>query len=234
MARIVEQLGGQLRVDSTPNEGSRFSFLVPVSVPSTDRATNQEVSPDLTSGRPDSRRAFGRQRSFGSASGGSELDSIVEALSKGPVPEGDATREAIIAGHAAVQPERLKARKHRVPVTKPRMGEVELEDSKSRGSKADAFDFDSSSVVGKSPVRVEPRQKTMRESEKPLPPVPVDSHRPITGQTSSLRVLIVEVSHALPSHCVPHIYPLVSRMMPSTAMYSRSVCLWTVMRLSPA
>ncbi|KAG5639428.1 hypothetical protein H0H81_002299 [Sphagnurus paluster] len=32
VARIVEQLGGQLRVDSTLNEGSRFSFLIPLAL----------------------------------------------------------------------------------------------------------------------------------------------------------------------------------------------------------
>lgn len=33
VARIVEQLGGQLRVDSKVDEGSRFSFLIPLALP---------------------------------------------------------------------------------------------------------------------------------------------------------------------------------------------------------
>lgn len=39
VARIIEQLGGQLRVDSKSNEGSTFSFLIPFGThsPSSDK-----------------------------------------------------------------------------------------------------------------------------------------------------------------------------------------------------
>ncbi|KAI0088500.1 hypothetical protein BDY19DRAFT_947972 [Irpex rosettiformis] len=40
VARIVEQLGGQLRVDSKPNEGSRFSLLIPFGTSSRSASTS--------------------------------------------------------------------------------------------------------------------------------------------------------------------------------------------------
>ena len=73
VARIVEQLGGQLRVDSKVGVGSRFSFLIPFSVASND--AERGVSPAVT-------RASSIQRgsSHGSVSS-LEVDTIVDALS---------------------------------------------------------------------------------------------------------------------------------------------------------
>ena len=73
VARIVEQLGGQLRVDSKVGVGSRFSFLIPFTVASSD--AERGVSPALT-------RASSIQRgsSHGSVSS-LEVDTIVDALS---------------------------------------------------------------------------------------------------------------------------------------------------------
>ncbi|KAH9922613.1 uncharacterized protein B0H18DRAFT_1017063 [Fomitopsis serialis] len=71
VARIVEQLGGQLRVDSRIGEGSRFSFLIPF----TTDAGEYSVTSD--SRCPSS-------RSFGSAddeSRGNEIDNLVQAFS---------------------------------------------------------------------------------------------------------------------------------------------------------
>ncbi|KAF4605638.1 Light-sensor Protein kinase [Pleurotus pulmonarius] len=76
VARIVEQLGGQLRVDSKVDEGSRFSFLMPSTFAGDGQATSSSGSSrsSLQSACPGSRN---RSRS----SKGSELERIVEAMS---------------------------------------------------------------------------------------------------------------------------------------------------------
>lgn len=66
VARIVEQLGGQLRVESRVGEGSRFSFLIPFSV-AVDKNSSSCGS---------SRIGFGSRNS----SSGSDIDDLVEAL----------------------------------------------------------------------------------------------------------------------------------------------------------
>ena len=73
--RIIEQLGGQLRVDSKPNGGSRFSFLIPFSLydPSSLPASNgaSSTSPRSVSSQLTSERSTA-----------SEMDSFVEAVSE--------------------------------------------------------------------------------------------------------------------------------------------------------
>ncbi|KAK0487234.1 phytochrome-like protein [Armillaria novae-zelandiae] len=75
VARIVEQLGGQLRVDSRVEQGSRFSFLIPLSFhtggPNTLSSSSRESSSD-------SLRIRSRPPSINSAN---EIDSLVEAIS---------------------------------------------------------------------------------------------------------------------------------------------------------
>ncbi|KAG8886222.1 Light-sensor Protein kinase [Tulasnella sp. 331] len=76
VARIVEQLGGQLRVDSQIGSGSRFSFLLPFTLPSDQRGNSSVIA----SGPP-------------SRSTVSEVDDFVTAMStshmvREPVPEG--------------------------------------------------------------------------------------------------------------------------------------------------
>ncbi|KAJ8496948.1 hypothetical protein ONZ51_g802 [Trametes cubensis] len=72
VARIVEQLGGQLRVDSKWGQGSRFSFLLPLT---TDFPGGSRIS--LSSGSSSSSLAL---HSNG-ASRGSEIQDLVQALS---------------------------------------------------------------------------------------------------------------------------------------------------------
>lgn len=67
VARIVEQLGGQLRIESKVNEGSRFSFLTPFAIAG-------EV--DSGSRSASSHVCYGSGRS----SSGSDIDDLVEAL----------------------------------------------------------------------------------------------------------------------------------------------------------
>ncbi|ESK91233.1 phytochrome-like protein [Moniliophthora roreri MCA 2997] len=76
VARIVEQLGGQLRVESKVGEGSRFSFLIPLSldVDGAERSGSSASGSSLSS-------SLRSARSFSCKSGEREIDSLVEALS---------------------------------------------------------------------------------------------------------------------------------------------------------
>lgn len=67
VARIVEQLGGQLRVESKVGEGSRFSFLIPFTT------TGGTDSGSCTTS---SRIGLGSRKN----SSGSDIDNLVEAL----------------------------------------------------------------------------------------------------------------------------------------------------------
>ncbi|KAK0188256.1 phytochrome-like protein [Armillaria mellea] len=81
VARIVEQLGGQLRVDSRVEQGSRFSFLIPLSFHTGGANT---LSSSSRASSSDSLRIRSRPPSITSAN---EIDSLVEAISsnhKGP------------------------------------------------------------------------------------------------------------------------------------------------------
>ena len=73
VARIVEQLGGQLRVDSKVNAGSRFSFLIPLAL----MLDGSEVaqSPACSTGS----QARSRPASV-HCSRASEIDGLVETL----------------------------------------------------------------------------------------------------------------------------------------------------------
>lgn len=91
VARIVRNLKGQLRVDSTVGVGSRFTYLIPF-----ERATS--ISPQPGAEHPvqrltksESRRSFGSDP--GGSSGNSELESLVEALGA-PQATGDDTSVA--------------------------------------------------------------------------------------------------------------------------------------------
>lgn len=74
VARIVEQLGGQLRIDSQVNAGSKFSFLIPLALAS-DKSEVAQFSSRSTGSQPRSRTA-----SEHSSSCTSEIDGLVEAL----------------------------------------------------------------------------------------------------------------------------------------------------------
>jgi hypothetical protein len=106
VVRIVEQLGGQLRVDSRVDDGSRFSFLLPFSVADPNSFTSRDVaviSPE-----------------DGSASGpNSEIDSLVSAISASHmVPHAPSTSPRPV-------PRRPRPRK----VRPPSEGKFEVEDS---------------------------------------------------------------------------------------------------------
>ncbi|THH14899.1 hypothetical protein EW146_g5499 [Bondarzewia mesenterica] len=71
--RIVEQLGGQLRVDSKVDQGSRFSFLIPFTLSDGNERTGSKSS---------GRSPLARHRSSSHGSGSSqEVDILVNAFS---------------------------------------------------------------------------------------------------------------------------------------------------------
>jgi len=78
-ARIVKNLGGQLRVQSTVGEGSRFAYFIPFSTqPPPSKAPE---SPVQSHSSTQMRRTGSRSsRGSGSSAGRSEIDSLVEAL----------------------------------------------------------------------------------------------------------------------------------------------------------
>ena len=73
VARIVEQLGGQLRVDSEVGKGSRFSILIPF-------ATEAEGS----GSGPSEVHTHPVPQSLACSRGGSELENLVLAISSSP------------------------------------------------------------------------------------------------------------------------------------------------------
>ncbi len=76
VARIVEQLGGQLRVNSKVDEGSRFSFLMPSTFAGDDQPTSSSGS-----SRSSLQSSCPRSRNRSRSSKGSELERLVEAIS---------------------------------------------------------------------------------------------------------------------------------------------------------
>lgn len=76
VARIVEQLGGQLRVNSKVDEGSRFSFLMPSTFAGDDQHTCSSGS-----SRSSLQSSCARSRNRSRSSKGSELERLVEAIS---------------------------------------------------------------------------------------------------------------------------------------------------------
>lgn len=119
VARVIEQLGGQLRVDSKIGEGSRFSCLFPFPIPdSTDHI-------DL--------RSSSAEEGGSGASNTSEINSLVEAISASHmVPHR-------VTGHHP-PPRRPKPRKVRTPAD----GKFDVEDSvfPIRPLRVDRFDLD--------------------------------------------------------------------------------------------
>ncbi|KZT12155.1 uncharacterized protein LAESUDRAFT_720129 [Laetiporus sulphureus 93-53] len=80
VARIVEQLGGQLRVDSQMDEGSCFSFLIPFATEPEGQTTSDSYSPSSTSAL--------QSRDDVSDNRGNEINNLVEAFAHHRVGDG--------------------------------------------------------------------------------------------------------------------------------------------------
>jgi hypothetical protein len=77
VARAVAQLGGQLRVESKVDEGSRFSFLIPLGIYPASRTSSHSLS----SASSPSNKSLMQQRSRPSSVGSQKnIEQLVEAL----------------------------------------------------------------------------------------------------------------------------------------------------------
>ncbi|KLO05580.1 hypothetical protein SCHPADRAFT_946794 [Schizopora paradoxa] len=171
VARIVEQLGGQLRVDSKPNEGSRFSFLIPFELVQADPSNDSTVDLKV----PSSGKLTSRSRT---SSKSSEIDSLVEAISSDPM--------------------KVKHRKHSKAVARstsmtqsPPEGSYDVADSRFpiRSVKVDEFDVDKTIF--------EPHFKSISTPQPSASISAVDSESSTSGTAlfSKLRILVVEDDH---------------------------------------
>ncbi|KAF8755266.1 Phytochrome region [Rhizoctonia solani] len=164
VARIVEQLGGQLRVDSKQGQGSRFSFLIPFALPD-GSSSEQSFSPQSGNNVERSRRssmgsAYASAASASVRSANSRIESLVEALSAPPGHMSSPSSRGIRASPPGMQRQPSTqnppmARVSTRPVNPP-AGVFPVEGSKwpIRGVKMDEFDMDKPSVAGESQAPV--------------------------------------------------------------------------------
>jgi hypothetical protein len=145
VARVVEQLGGQLRVDSKTGEGSRFSCLLPFPVADGHRQI------ELRSSSAEDAAGSGTSNT-------SEIDSLVEALSTSHmIPH--------TPGRQGLPSRRPKPKRVRPPTE----GKFEVEDSffPVRGVKVDNVEMD----VAAKGMRVLPRTSSApRLKSRPIQP----------------------------------------------------------------
>ncbi|KAG8929351.1 Light-sensor Protein kinase, partial [Tulasnella sp. 417] len=163
VARIVEQAGGQLRVDSGPG-GSRFSFLLPFTLP---EHKGHRSFTNIVSSRPGSH-----------TSGTSEVEDFVSAISASHMSPVDA-RESQPALVLRREPNTVQSGEGVFPVQDSRTGV--------RGVKMDPFFLDRPAVEDRGPAALEQSQRpgledATEDAEEP------ESTRPL-GQ---LRVLVVD------------------------------------------
>ncbi|EAU85944.2 atypical/HisK protein kinase [Coprinopsis cinerea okayama7 len=186
VARIVEQLGGQLRVDSVVDEGSRFSFLIPLSLSNrVDSEYNQsEGSSQRSSGRSSLARSAG---SPGAGSGHSnDIDTLVDVLAsnklvdditEGPPPRRNGSNGSSGSRHA---PGTFPVTGSKYPVRPVKIDNFE--------KAAAAF----ASGSGPAPLRSPPAEREHRKVFVSSPSPQVDAPPPSQPESPKLRVLIVE------------------------------------------
>ena len=166
VARIVEQLGGQLRVDSKPTEGSRFSILIPLTI-------YDESVPRLQSLKPTDALGLGALRTSRNRTS-SEIEDIVEALGTNPLgPVPSTGRGKSLSPNSSKQ-----------SISSPKDGKFDIPDSAYplKRIKVDSFDIESS--LSNSRVHPNPSANLIMSSNS----------RTVPTRKSSLRILIVEVS----------------------------------------
>ncbi|KAG8926385.1 Light-sensor Protein kinase [Tulasnella sp. 408] len=163
VARIVEQVGGQLRVDSGPG-GSRFSFLLPFTLP---EHKGHRAFTTLVPSRPGSH-----------TSGTSEVDDFVSALSASHMGQADA-RESQAASILRREPSTVQSGEGVFPVQDSRTGV--------RGVKMDPFFLDRLPAEGRGPAALE--QSQLPELEGVIDAAEEEEPKRPLGQ---LRVLVVD------------------------------------------
>jgi hypothetical protein len=192
----VNRLGGQLRVESKVNEGSRFSFLIPLAL-SEDGGELIMTSPAGSSKNSTSSmkslQVRSRKQSLESSTG--DIDSLVEALSSdhmaAPSPPGSYHRRT-----RSSSPNELPRGQSMIP------GVFGVSDSSTplRPVKVDGFGLDTPAIppngedLKKSPFGLE-ESPSISELLPPLPTPAVECPPELNTDSSKLRVLIVEVTN---------------------------------------
>ncbi|KAH7336765.1 hypothetical protein B0J17DRAFT_718687 [Rhizoctonia solani] len=206
VARIVEQLGGQLRVDSKQGQGSRFSFLIPFALPD-GSSSEQSFTPDSgklqRSRRGSAGSAYASAASASARSAASRIEDIVDALSAPPGQmSSSSSRGGIQSSSPGMQRQpstqnqpigRVSTR----PANPPR-GMFPVESSKwpVRGVKMDEFDMDKPSVTGsQAPVLEQAANRAQKQLEEHTVNVGAGKRggkKPVPEGITQLRILVVE------------------------------------------
>ncbi|CAE6489892.1 unnamed protein product [Rhizoctonia solani] len=206
VARIVEQLGGQLRVDSKQGQGSRFSFLIPFALPD-GSSSEQSFTPD--SGNPQRSRRDSVGSTYASAasasarSATSRIEDIVDALSAPPGQMSSSSSRGGIHPSSPGMQRQPSTQNH--PIARvstrpanPPPGAFPVEGSKwpVRGVKMDDFDMDKPSVTGsQAPVLEQAANRAQKQLDEHTVNVGAGKRggkkAPPEGLTQ-LRILVVE------------------------------------------
>ncbi|KAG9018802.1 Light-sensor Protein kinase [Tulasnella sp. 427] len=178
VARIVEQAGGQLRVDSGPG-GSRFSFLLPFTLP---EHKGHRAFTSLVSSRPGSH-----------TSGTSEVEDFVSAISASHMGQSD-NRESQPASVQRREPVAVQSGEGVFPVQDSRTGV--------RGVKLDSFFLDRAAVETRESAALEENEapaietaevvQAATEEEHEGPEVIEQEEEGSSRPPGQLRVLVVE------------------------------------------
>ncbi|CAE6351543.1 unnamed protein product [Rhizoctonia solani] len=212
VARIVEQLGGQLRVDSKQGQGSRFSFLIPFALP--DGSSSEQSSGsgnDIERSRRSSMGSAYASAASASARSGrsanSRIEDIVDALS---APPGQMSSSSSRAGVRPSPPSMQRQASTQNPtaarvssrLANPPTGIFPVEGSKwpIRGVKMDEFDVDRPSVAGDSQAPVLEQAANRAQKQLEDHPVHVGAGKRGGKKTAGasieaavkLRILVVE------------------------------------------
>ncbi|KAF9011494.1 hypothetical protein BDZ89DRAFT_1225510 [Hymenopellis radicata] len=171
VARIVEQLGGQLRVDSKVTEGSRFSFLIPLSL----LGEGSEIS--SSSSRRSSTSSLRIRSRAPSINAGNEIDSLVEALSSNHMS----------STSSQAPEERKRGGSSPLLSNKRSAGSFGVTDSNIpiRPVKVDQYELD---APASRPTPVFPRTTSFTSQAT----LTATTARPIFSRSKNLRILIVE------------------------------------------
>ncbi|KAJ7202822.1 hypothetical protein GGX14DRAFT_523685 [Mycena pura] len=176
VARIVEQLDGQLRVESKVDEGSRFSFLIPLAL----SKGGEELVMSGSSNNSSIKSLQMRSRKTSRSSGG--IDNLVEALSSNHMMSASPPGSVNLRGRTRSSSPEL------VPTaSKPGVFEVADSSTPLRPIKVDDFAVNTAA----SPANGDGHSGSSASDETTQRSLPPKSAG--TGEkTSKLRVLIVE------------------------------------------
>jgi hypothetical protein len=175
-------------VDSKPNEGSRFSLLVPFST------SRHGLSSDvrLSSGNSSSKSykshhvVESRSRTNSEGSGGSEIESLVEALGSSHMVQPGSP--------SAPAPRRPSVRK-KAPLGHDGKFEVDGSNFPIRSLKLDEFDVDKDPKSVKTPIEELSQPLMAPKIEGPTLGAPLLRKTPSSSNSlRCLRILVVEVS----------------------------------------